>query len=117
MKEKYLVVIPVSKEAYLKQFTSTDRAVQLITEKAGTQTPDNHITEFFDAPMFIFSRHEGKSNKAVNERATYIADKLSDEENIYGPAVLIGKTDDCVDGFTLEEAEKIRNEINELRAG
>lgn len=117
MKEKYLVIIPVSKEAYLKQFTSTDRAVQLITEKAGTQTPDNHITNFFDTPMFIFSRHEGKSNKTVNERATYIAVMPSDEENIYGPAVLIGNADGCIDGFTLEKAEKIRDEINELRAG
>lgn len=117
MKEKYLVVIPVSKEAYLKQFTSTDRAVQLISEKAGTQVPDNRVTEYFASPMFIFSRHEGKSNKTVNERATYIADMPSDEENIYGPAVLIGKADDTIYGLTLEEAEKIRDEINELRAG
>ncbi len=117
MSEKYLVVVPVNKEAYLKKFANTDRAVQLITEKVGTQVPDNCVTEYFDAPMFIFSRHEGKSNKTVNERATYIAELPSEDMNIYGPAVLIGNTDGCIDGFTLEKAEKICEEINELRAG
>lgn len=117
MSEKYLVVVPVNKEAYLKKFANKDRAVQLITEKVGTPVPDNCVTEYFDAPTFIFSRHEGRSNKTVNERATYIAEMPSEDKNIFGPAVVIGKEDDCIDGLTLKRAEKICNEINELRAG
>lgn len=117
MKEKYLVVIPISKDAYLKKFANKDRAVQLITEKVGTPVPDNCVTEYFETPTFIFSRHEGKSNKSVNERATYIAEMPSEDKNIFGPAVVIGKADGCIDGFTLEKAEKICEEINELRAG
>lgn len=117
MSKRYLVVVPVNKEAYCKDFNSLDRAVQLITEKVGTSMPERHTVSNFEREMFMFSLRAKKKNLAVNERATYLAELPSAEDDIFGTAVIIGKQDECIVGLTEETANAVCEEINELRAG
>ncbi len=112
MSKKYLVVIPVHKEAYCKSFSSSEKAYELIAEKVGRTV--NRIScnsEFSDdAIMFISNTHGAE----VNDRATYISN-LPDDEDVRGTAVLMHSVDEYPCGYSLEVAEKIRDFINGLR--
>ena len=113
MSKRYLVVVPVNKEAYCKSFTSKNEAIVLIKDKIGHSRKEDSV-EFFDRAMTMFSAKNGKG-KAVNERATYYAILPSAEDDIYGTAIIIGKKDDDICGLTEESAISVKNEINELR--
>ncbi len=115
MANRYLVVIPVNKEAYLKGFNSMEKAAAIIQEKVGMMRKMNTV-DCFDRPLAMFSTcARKKSSLQVNERATYYATLPSAEDDIYGTAVIIGKVDETFTGLLEKEALKIRDEINNLR--
>lgn len=115
MANRYLIVVPVNKEAYLKGFNSMEKAAAIIREKIGQMIKETPV-DCFDRQMTMFSVHaRKKSSLRVNERATYYATLPSEEDDIFGIAVIIGKADDTVVGLTEKEALKVRDEINNLR--
>jgi len=115
MANRYLVVVPVNKEVYLKGFNSMEKAAAIIREKIGPMIKEDRV-DCFDRQMTMFSVHaRKKSSLQVNERATYCAALPSAEDDIYGMAVIIGKSDDTIVGLTEKEALKIKDEINNLR--
>lgn len=115
MANRYLVVVPVNKEAYLKGFNSMEKATAIIHEKIGSMIKENSV-DCFDRQMTMFSVHaRKKSSLQVNERATYYATLPSAEDDIFGMAVIIGKADDTIVGLTEKDALKVMNDINNLR--
>lgn len=115
MANRYLVIVPVNKEAYLKGFNSMDKAAAIIHEKISSMIKETPV-DCFERPMTMFSVYaRTKSSLQVNERATYYATLPSVEDDIYGMAVIIGKADDTVVGLTEKEALRVKDEINSLR--
>ena len=115
MANRYLVIVPVNKEAYLKGFNSMDKAAAIIHEKIGSMIKEDPV-DCFDRHMTMFSVHaRKKSSLQVNERATYYATLPSEEDDIFGIAVIIGKADNTIVGLTEKEALKVMNGINSLR--
>lgn len=115
MANRYLVIVPVNKEAYLKGFNSMDKAAAIIHEKIGSIIKETPV-DCFERPMTMFSVYaRKKSSLQVNERATYYATLPSVEDDIFGVAIIIGNADGTIAGLTEKEALKVRDEINNLR--
>lgn len=110
--KKYVVVIPVRKEAYVKEFSGRDSLTALIADKVGSKTREiEMIPEFGEEYKIIAS--ELKSG-AENEVATYIS-ALPETENIYGPALILATTPDGDAGCAFEIAVSIRDFVRNLR--
>ena len=115
MAKRYLVVVPVNKEAYLKSLNSPEKAASIIRDKIGSFMTENDV-DFFEKTMTMFSAEvKNKTKLAVNERATYYASLPSAEDDIYGTAIIIGKSDNGIMGLTLEDAQEVADVVNELR--
>ncbi|MDO4495837.1 MAG: hypothetical protein Q4B62_08640 [Clostridiaceae bacterium] len=115
MAKRYLVVIPVNKPPYLKGFNDMNKAAEIMQSNLGTIYKKSGVKELNEHTV-MFSAHARKKNTlAVNDRATYFAN-ISDEMNIYGPAIIIGEVDECLVGLTEDEANNILNAVNELTA-
>ncbi len=115
MAKRYLVVIPVNKEAYLKSLNSPEKAASIIRDKLGSFITENDV-DLFDKPMTMFSAEvKNKAKLAVNDRATYYASLPSAEDDVCGTAIIIGKGDNGIAGLTLEAAQEVADAVNELR--
>lgn len=115
MAKRYLVVVPVNKEAYMKSLNSPEKAAAIIREKIGSFIKEDRV-DSFDTPMTMFSSGSKKrAQLGVNERATYYAELPSAEDDIFGVAVIIGKSDGGIVGLTEEKAKEVMNSVNGLR--
>ena len=114
MAKRYMVIIPVNKEPYCKSFNDMGKAVNIIQQKLGHMIIKTPVTGF-ERPMVMFSAHAKKKTELqINERATYFASLPSAEDDIYGPAIIIGEIDDVLTGLKEETALKVIEEINKL---
>ncbi len=114
MAKRYLVIIPVNKEPYCKSFNTMSKAAEIIQQKLGHMIKKTPV-ECFERPMVMFSAHaKKKSALQVNDRATYFATLPSAEDDIYGPAIIIGESDDVVTGLKEETALTVIDAINNL---
>lgn len=114
MAKRYLVIIPVHKEPYLKSFNDMNKANNIMQEKLGHMITETAVVGF-DRPMVMRSAHARKKNSLqVNERATYFASLPSAEDDIYGTAIIIGKTEDGIIGLTEKAALQVLKEIDNL---
>lgn len=110
--KKYVVVIPVRKEAYVKEFSGRDSLTALIADKVGNKTREiEMIPEFGEEYKLIAS--DLKSG-AENEIATFVS-MLPESEDIHGPAIILYAPEGGDAGCSLEVAENIRDYINNLR--
>lgn len=115
MAKRYLVVIPVHKEAYLKSLNSPEKAAALIQEKLGRMHSSCPV-DYFDKPMVMYSPcGQKKTTLGVNDRATFFAVLPSAEDDIYGTAIILGQSENGYMGLTEELAIKVRDEVNGLR--
>ena len=115
MAKRYLVIIPVNKEAYTKSLNSPEKAASIIRDKLGSMIKEDSV-DFFDTPMMMFSAHaRKKAELGVNDRATYYAALPSAEDDIFGTAIIIGKNDNGIIGLTEETALEVMNSVNGLR--
>ena len=115
MAKRFLIIVPVNKEAYLKAFESKTKADAIIQEKVGLVIRKTDV-DAFERPMMMFSaRGRKKSQLQVNDRATYYAKLPSAEDDIFGPAIIMGDIDGTPAGLTEKDALAVRDEINNLR--
>lgn len=115
MAKRYLVVIPVHKEAYLKSLNSPEKAAAIMQEKLGNLHKACPV-DSFDKPMVMYSPcARKKAALGVNDRATYFASLPSAEDDIYGTAIILGQGENGYMGLTEEVAIMVRDEVNGLR--
>lgn len=115
MAKRYLVVVPVNKEAYMKSLNSPEKAAAIIRDKIGSFIKEDRV-DSFDTQMTMFSSGaKSKKQLGVNDRATYYASLPSAEDDIYGTAIIIGKGDNGIVGLTEENAREVMNSVNGLR--
>lgn len=115
MAKRYLVVIPVHKEAYLKSLNSPEKAASIMQEKLGRMHGSCPV-DSFDKPMVMYSPcGQKKTALGVNDRATYFASLPSAEDDIYGTAIILGQGENGYMGLTEEVAIMVRDEVNGLR--
>jgi hypothetical protein len=115
MAKRYLVIIPVNKEAYMKSLNSPEKAASIIRDKLGSLIKEDAV-EGFDTQMTMFSAcGRKKAELGVNDRATYYAALPSAEDDIFGTAVIIGKNENGIVGLTEEKAVEVKNAVNGLR--
>ena len=113
-KKRYLVVIPVHKEPYLKSFLDMSKAENIMQEKLGPMITETGV-DCFEKPMVMRSAHARKKNSLqVNDRATYFANLPSTEDDIYGTAIIIGQSDGGIIGLTEKAAQEVIDAINNL---
>lgn len=114
MAKRYLVVIPVHKEPYMKSFNDMNKANNIIQEKLGHMITEAPV-DCFDRPMVMRSAHaQKKTSLQVNDRATYFANLPSSEDDIYGPAIIIGQSDGGIIGLTEKTALEVLKAIDDL---
>jgi hypothetical protein len=114
MAKRYLVIIPVHKEPYMKSFNDMNKANNIMQEKLGLMIAESDVIGF-ERPMVIRSAHaRKKSSLQVNDRATFFAKLPSAEDDIFGTAIIIGKTDGEIIGLTEKAAREVIDAINNL---
>ncbi len=115
MSKRYVIVLPVNKEPYLKGFSDMILAWNFIQNKISGAVKKTAV-DAFDRPMMMFSgKAKNKTTLAVNERATYLAQLPSAEDDILGVAVILGEKEETLYPLTLNEANNILELIKELR--
>lgn len=116
-KNRYLIIIPPHKEPYIKSFNNPDKARSIISSKTEGAPVKEYPCDFFTRETVFFAA-EGKKKQTlpVNDRATYITPE-GETEQVNGHALICGVPGDNICGFTLEEAEEMLSEINDIYIG
>lgn len=116
-KNRYLIIIPPHKEPYIKSFNNPDKARSIISSKTEGAPVKEYPCDFFSRETVFFAA-DGKKKQTlpVNDRATYIT-PAGETEQVNGHALICGIPGDSICGFTLEEAEEMVREINDIYTG
>ncbi|MBR2867847.1 MAG: hypothetical protein IKB88_02115 [Clostridia bacterium] len=116
-KNRYLIIIPPHKEPYIKSFNNPDKALSIISSKTEGAQIKEYACDFFNRETVLLAV-DGKKKKTLpaNEKATYITPE-GETKQVNGHALICGVPGDNICGFTLEEAEKMLRDINNIYIG
>lgn len=110
MAKKFLIIIPMNKPAYAKEYGGNDKAFQVITEKCGMIPKESEALINGEEYTVLSGCSKKKVESKYNRRASEMCG-----EDIFGHAVLCSEfSQNTIDGFSQSAAERLVNEINEL---
>ena len=114
-KSKYIIIVPVHKDAYAKKVTNMDDLISRMHKHVGEclatcpLTVDGELTEY----SFYYSAGRRKAGLEINERADYYA-WLPEGVEIRGQAVIIKNADGCIAPLSNGETVRITAAFNRM---
>ncbi len=109
-KRMFLIIVPVNKPAYAKEFGSQDKAWQHITDKCGRVLHNSEALANGEEYTAVSGCSKKKLDSQFNRRASEMCGT-----DVFGHAVLSKSFDDDMwEGFSLNEAEAVTAYANEM---
>ena len=115
-KSKYIIIVPVHKDAYAKRVTDLDDLISRMHRHVGERLATcplaidgEPITDYH----FYYSAGRRKAGLEINERADYYA-WLPESEDIRGQAVIVKNVDGCIAPLSNGEMIRITAAFNRM---